>query len=225
MNRQIHPNFSWEDIETVLLDMDGTLLDKYFDDAFWCNHVPKRYGEKNGISYEQAHEHLFKYYRAATGSLAWTDMDHWARTFGLDIFALKHELSHLIGELPDALDFLQALRTMGKKIILVTNCHPKALALKFSLTAIEDYFDEMTCAIELQSSKEEDIFWLRLAEKHSFKKASTLFIDDNHRVLQVAENFGLHHLVAIAKPSSQEDCCYSKTFPSVASLAELIAKE
>ena len=31
---KIRPDFSWDDIETVMLDMDGTLLDKHFDDYF-----------------------------------------------------------------------------------------------------------------------------------------------------------------------------------------------
>jgi putative hydrolase of the HAD superfamily len=29
-------------IETVLLDMDGTILDKYYDDYFWEILVPKK---------------------------------------------------------------------------------------------------------------------------------------------------------------------------------------
>ena len=31
-NIRIKPDFDWDDLDTVLLDMDGTLLDKYFDD-------------------------------------------------------------------------------------------------------------------------------------------------------------------------------------------------
>ena len=37
---------NWNDIDTVLLDMDGTLLDRHFDDHFWLEHVPKRYSAK-----------------------------------------------------------------------------------------------------------------------------------------------------------------------------------
>ncbi|MGD8938682.1 MAG: haloacid dehalogenase, partial [Gammaproteobacteria bacterium] len=35
----------WTQIDTVLLDMDGTLLDLHFDNHFWREHVPLRYGE------------------------------------------------------------------------------------------------------------------------------------------------------------------------------------
>ena len=31
---------NWNKIDTILLDMDGTLLDLYFDNYFWREHVP-----------------------------------------------------------------------------------------------------------------------------------------------------------------------------------------
>ena len=40
---------NWNDIDTVLLDMDGTLLDRHFDDHFWLDHVPKRYADRYGM--------------------------------------------------------------------------------------------------------------------------------------------------------------------------------
>ena len=34
------PELDWTSIDTVLLDMDGTLLDLRFDNWFWQEHVP-----------------------------------------------------------------------------------------------------------------------------------------------------------------------------------------
>lgn len=31
----------WQQIDTVLLDMDGTLLDLHFDTYFWLTHMPR----------------------------------------------------------------------------------------------------------------------------------------------------------------------------------------
>ena len=221
INRQIQPKLNWDEIDTVLLDMDGTLLDKHFDDQFWGHHVQLRYGEKNGLNADEARATLAPYFKRAAGTLEWTDMDYWSRTFGLDIFTLKHEISHLIQELPGAIKFLEYIRDLGKEVILVTNCHPKGLALKFTKTSIEKYFDRTTCAMEMKASKEEDIFWVRLEKKFGFDKRRSLFIDDNQKVLEVAQNFGLTQLVSIARPSSGEPLLYSEKFPSVASLAEL----
>ena len=45
---------NWSDIHTVLLDMDGTLLDLHFDNHFWLEHFPARYSEQHGIIVEEA---------------------------------------------------------------------------------------------------------------------------------------------------------------------------
>ena len=34
-------SFAWQEVDWVLLDMDGTLLDKHFDDYFWETLVPR----------------------------------------------------------------------------------------------------------------------------------------------------------------------------------------
>jgi FMN phosphatase YigB (HAD superfamily) len=44
----------WEAIDTVLLDMDGTLLDLRFDNYFWMEFLPERYAERHGLTPEQA---------------------------------------------------------------------------------------------------------------------------------------------------------------------------
>ena len=48
----------WQNIDTVLLDMDGTLLDLHFDNYFWQQHLPLKFPEREQISYEQAMSQL-----------------------------------------------------------------------------------------------------------------------------------------------------------------------
>ena len=50
----IQPAPTWDEIDTVLLDMDGTLLDLHFDTHFWLEHVPARYAEANSLPIEKA---------------------------------------------------------------------------------------------------------------------------------------------------------------------------
>lgn len=45
----MHLNIDWQAVDTVLLDMDGTLLDLAFDNYFWQKLVPETYGEQQGI--------------------------------------------------------------------------------------------------------------------------------------------------------------------------------
>lgn len=37
---------AWQEIDTVLLDMDGTLIDLHFDNYFWQRLVPERWGQE-----------------------------------------------------------------------------------------------------------------------------------------------------------------------------------
>ena len=52
----------WDDIDTVLLDMDGTLLDLHFDNFFWMHYMPRRYAEihqrDEADSRRQLHDHM-----------------------------------------------------------------------------------------------------------------------------------------------------------------------
>ncbi len=90
----------FKDITCVLLDMDGTLLDKYFDDYFWEHLVPEKYAEKNNITFGKAKEELLEKYKAHEGTLNWTDIDFWSQKLGLDIPALKEQIRHLIKSMP-----------------------------------------------------------------------------------------------------------------------------
>lgn len=131
----------WNQIDTILLDMDGTLLDLHFDNYFWLEHVPRRYAESRGFSLERAKAELLGRYQSVEGTLEWYCVDHWSRELGLDIALLKAEVDHLIAVHPHVVDFLESARSWEKRIVLVTNAHQKALALKMERTKLHGYFD------------------------------------------------------------------------------------
>ena len=57
----------WSGVDHVLLDMDGTLLDRDFDNFFFEEELPRRYAALHRLSYEQAREKLFALYRSVEG--------------------------------------------------------------------------------------------------------------------------------------------------------------
>ncbi len=120
---RLHPPVDWQEITTVLLDMDGTLLDKYYDDYFWEHHLPKVYGRQMGLDTEGAKEELFKRYRSVEKTLLWTDLDYWSAELNVDIIGLKRELEHLIAIHPYVIDFLEFLNCHDKTVYLVTAAH------------------------------------------------------------------------------------------------------
>jgi putative hydrolase of the HAD superfamily len=120
-SKPIRWNPVWDKIDTILLDMDGTLLDKHFDDYFWEHYVPEIFAKKNDLTPLEARKEILARYKSIEGTLAWTDLDYWSEKLGLDIPALKLKINHLIQVHPFVIDFLQFSRNLNKKVHLVTN--------------------------------------------------------------------------------------------------------
>lgn len=216
------PSFSWDEIDLVFLDMDGTILDKYFDDYFWEHYVPEVFAQKNGASLEQARDKLLSTYKSVENTLSWTDLDYWSERLGLDIPSLKKDLVHLIAPLPQVDEFFSHIKRLGKKVFLVTNAHPKAIEIKLAKVRITDNFERIVCSQEVGAAKEQVEFWYKLEKIISFNKNRTLFADDTEKVLSSAAQYGLKHLVHIANPSSKSPVSYSEQYPSILSLKDLV---
>lgn len=216
------PQIEWRNIDTVFLDMDGTLLDKHFDDYFWEEYVPEIYARQNNISIMTAEDELLAKYKEQEGSLAWTDLDYWSQQLDLDLEKMKIDIDHLINVHPYVLEFLEFCRNMGKKIVLVTNAHPKTLAIKMAKTKMAKEFDFIICADEIGVAKEDPVFWGKLAERINFDKERTLLADDNEGVLASAAEYGVANLIFVAKSSSHNPTVYSERFESIIFFKELM---
>jgi HAD superfamily hydrolase (TIGR01509 family) len=211
----------WDEIHSVFLDMDGTLLDLHFDNHFWLHHLPRRYGEKHGLSKEAALEALNPRFRAAEGSLDWYSVDYWENELEMDILALKREVAHLIEVFPYVPEFLDSVRSHGKRVVLVTNAHAKSLDLKMERTALGGHFDHIYTSHEFHAPKESQAFWQRLQAVEGFDCAHTLMIDDTLSVLRSARDYGLVHLLAVKRPDSRAEERDTREFPSIGSFREI----
>lgn len=213
---------TWNGIDTVLLDMDGTLLDLHYDNHFWQEHVPRRYAEKYGLSLAAAKAELTPRFRRAEGTLDWYCVDYWTRELGLDIPLLKEEVGHLIAVHPHVLEFLAAVRATGRRLMLVTNAHGKALALKLRRTPLGAHFDAIVCAHDLGAPKEHLEFWHRLQDAQPFDKEATLFIDDSLPVLHAARTYGIAELLAVKRPDSKRPDKEIGDFRAIAGFDEIM---
>jgi len=194
----------WNAIDSVLLDMDGTLLDLHFDSYFWLQHLPARYAAIHGVAPDIARQQLLERIMKEQGSLNWYCVDYWSHELRVDIAALKQEIADKVAFRPQVPDFLRNLRQAGKRAVIVTNAHRKSLDLKLARTGLQRCVDRIICSHDYGLPKEQPEFWRRLQADEPFDPARTLLIDDSLAVLRSAERFGIGNLLCIAQPDSQQ---------------------
>lgn len=213
---------AFKQIETILLDMDGTILDKYYDDFFWEIYVPQKYAEKNGITFEEAQKILFAMYKAEEGTLNWTDINFWSQRTGLDIPALKKEVDHLIAPHPDSEEFLEKINFNGNRVYLVTNAHNWVMELKLKKTGFYRYFHHCFTSFDIGYPKESLKFWEVLFDKTGINPDKTLLVDDTEQILHTAKNSGIKYPILRAISSSKAKPKSSEHFLTIKSFRELL---
>lgn len=213
----------WHSIDTVLLDMDGTLLDLGFDKLFWEEILPRRFAASRGISVDEAHRLMRPIFDRTHGTLDWYCIDYWSRALALDIATLKRAVRHHIAWLPESRGFLAKLRASGRRMVLVTNAHPEILAIKDAQLGIRRHFDAVYSSFMVGAPKESADFWPRLAKAEPFDTRRTLFADDSHAVLRAARAHGIGWIYAVRRPVLSGPARAAKEFPGVDSVHELAA--
>lgn len=208
--------------ETLMLDMDGTVLDLAYDNYVWKQLVPEHYARATGMSIDDARSRLYAKYRAIQGDIQWYCLDHWSERLGLDVLELHRGVNHRIDYLPGARDFLLALRERDVRVLLVTNSHPDTLALKDEVTGLVEYFDAIYTSHQFGYAKECQDFWQALREEEGFAVESTLFVDDNQAVLRSADTYGVRMLVEISQPDTSEPARETSAYTGVTGVANLL---
>ncbi len=213
----------WASVETVCLDMDGTVLDLRFDNLFWLEALPRRWGELHGLGECEALARLKPRFDAKRGTLDWYCIDHWSEELEFDVAALKREMRGHIGYLDGALDFLERTRALGKRLLLTTNAHPVSLGLKDGHVGLGQHFDELVSSHEFGVPKESPEFWTRLAAGHDLRAATTLFVDDSRAVLEAARVAGVRWIYQALEPdSTQPPHAPAPGFAGIRSLRDLL---
>lgn len=218
----ISPQMALERCETLMLDMDGTILDLAFDNYIWRDLVPRRYAAANQISFDEARDALFEKYRAVQGDLEWYCLDHWNDRLGIDVVKIHHDVTHKIGYLPGALEFLRKVHESDTRVLLVTNSHPDTLDLKDAVTGFADYFDGLYSSHTYGHAKESQAFWHALQEDVDFDVGTTLFVDDSRPVLRSAQEYGVQMLVRVTRPDTSEPQRSDDEFRGVAGIGDLL---
>ena len=213
----------WQQIETVFLDMDGTLLDLYFDNHFWQQHLPVKYAEANRLSQDEAYAVLMQHYEQVRGTLDWYCIDYWSRQLKLDIRRLKRQQAHKVAVRPNVPHFLQAMHASDKRVVMVTNAHPATIEIKLEQTGIHTHFDRILNAHDIGLAKEQPGFWQRLNDVEPYIRQSTMLVDDNLEVLRSAGDYGIAWLFGILQPDSRRAHVDAAPFHAIDDFVEFVS--
>ena len=209
----------WERGDTLLLDMDGVLLDLRFDNYFWHRYLPRHYGRRHGLGTAAARAELERRYAAVRERLDWYCVDYWSRELDMDVLGMKRHLRHRIKLRPGARRFLAALRRQGVRHHLLSDAHPSVIALKLEQLGLEQHFDSIHSSHDIGSPKQTAAFWPALASQLPFDATRSVLIDDTEAVLDAAADFGIAQLFTVRRPDSGKPPRRHSRFPALGRLA------
>ena len=214
----------WNKVNTVFLDMDGTLLDFEFDNYFWHEYVPLKYAQAKDLEFADAKQLLIEKYNHRRGTLSWYCTDYWTETLELNIATLKYEVASRVKLFPKVKEFLNWLHGQDKQVVLLTNAHQDSVDVKFSQTGLQSYFHRVITSHQFGYAKEEQEFWPLLANDHNHNPASTLLIDDNVHVLKAAQAYGIEHLLSVNQPDSSQPQQDTAGFVGLDGFTDIVAE-
>ncbi len=213
----------WDKIDTVLLDMDGTLIDKRHEDDFWGEDVPKAYAKKKGISLETAKQIAYKKYHAIEGTYDWSDVGHWEKEFGVKLWGIKKESVMKMRLHPHTLRFLKFLKKNKKKVYLVTASMPRDLKMKLKHLKMTEYFDKIYTQFDINETKTTKQFWIKLQKVNGYDNDRTLLAEDTEAVTNAAKLAGIRWFIYKSLYSSKKPPVTPKGFFCVRHFDEVIS--
>lgn len=213
---------NWQEIDTLLLDIDGTLLDRNFDNVVWEELLPARFGAANSLEIDEARELLERHMRDVGRTLDYYRTDYWTEYTGVNLLELHEEAGHLLKFRPGTRLFLDWVRENGIRSMLATNADRDCLSMKDRHCGLCDKVETVVSCHDYGSPKETQAFWASLNSEHPFDSDRTLFIDDDQTVLAAAERYGIRHLLTISQPDSKRPRRDGLRFQSIDNLMELV---
>ncbi len=185
-----------KDIDCMLVDMDGVILDNTYDNNFWQNQIPGVISKNKNISFEDAKRLAVQIFNYKKNTKDWYDVDYWSNMLNVDIEAEKRSSISF-----DRIQLYEGVtKTLNKlkdnfRLILITNAHRKTLNIKLEKYNLSPYFENMICAHELHYVKENIQLWYMLKSRFKLDYTKTLLIEDTINNIKVGLSAGISQAV------------------------------
>jgi len=170
--------------KVVSFDMDGTLIDSEFTDWVWSYGIPVLYGEKKGLSFEEAKKVVEGEYRkVGEGAIEWYDIKYWFRFFRLekDWKGLMRQFVDKITVYPDVNPILDRIKNRFP-LILTTNAGKEFVDVEMEATGLERYFDHIFSATsDFGEVKKTARFYQRICQILGVDPKEMVHVGDHHQ--------------------------------------------
>ena len=212
---------AWDKIESVLLDMDGTLLDLNYDNRVWNELVPAAFAQQRGLSVDAAKQHLLAHMRDIRGTIEFYSFEYWIAYTGIDLVEVHRQATELVDYRPGALAFLRWVRSTGRHCVIATNAHRDSILVKDEFIGICAEVDDVASSHDYGFAKEDPRFWAALQQQYGYEPAKAMFIDDNEPVLAAARRSHIGHVYGITTPDSSKPPRDIPNYPTFDHFAEI----
>ena len=210
----------WTAVDTVFLDVDGALIDLYYDFVLWQELLPSRLAEKRNITKEAAFDELFG--SNLPKGIDLYSIPNWSRITGLDVEAMHRELTHLLRFRPGVETFLCEMNKRSTRLVIVTNAHTQSFCIKDEVLNLSSRVDSWYSSAQFGIPKEDNEFWNQLAKIEPFDPSRTLLIDDTSSVLDAARDAGIAYLFTTAQPNLKLPIRSNLEYPIITNYRELL---
>ncbi|RLG72221.1 MAG: HAD family hydrolase [Methanobacteriota archaeon] len=132
-------------VRVVSFDLDGTLIDKNFDDLLWFYEIPRLLAEERNIGFEEARRYVSaEYDLVGDGDMRWYDVAYWFKHFGLktDYEEVINNLSDKIRLFPESMEVIEGL-SRKYELVIISNANRLFLQLKLKACDLEKYFSRI----------------------------------------------------------------------------------
>jgi len=194
-----------KDIDCMLVDMDGVILDNTYDNNFWQNQIPGVISKNKNISFEDAKRLAVQIFNYKKNTKDWYDVDYWSNMLNVDIEAEKRSSISF-----DRIQLYEGVtETLNKlkdnfRLILITNAHRKTLNIKLEKYDLSPYFENMICAHELHYVKENIQLWYMLKSRFKLDYTKTLLIEDTINNIKVGLSAGISQAVYLGDENYED---------------------
>ncbi|MGQ9788614.1 MAG: HAD family hydrolase [Candidatus Hadarchaeaceae archaeon] len=170
-------------VRIISFDLDGTLVDWTFADAFWFDCMARMYSERWGLSFPEARlEIRRKYDEVGMDNLAWYNIGYWWKRFGFEgsWAELIEECRYKVRPYPDAKEALDRLHDKFK-LIVITNCIRELAEVEVKESGFERYFHRLFSATtDFGLVKKTGDFYLKILAEIGASADEVVHVGDNY---------------------------------------------